>query len=175
MDFFDRLFRLRRRSGRRGPIKIPAVALLLLLATAARADVSGTVFVDLNQNGARDAGEPSRAGVVVSNGLDLVRTDAEGRYSLAKGPRGFVFITRPVGFDCERWYRRDVGDFALTQSPAEEEFFFVHMSDLHVFDRGDELIEEFGLGDPWWMPSTLVAWFTLRRMRPSHPTGTSAI
>ena len=138
--------------------------LLLLLATPALADLSGTVFVDLNRSGARDTGEPPRAGVVVSNGLDVVRTDAEGRYSLSEGPRGFVFVTRPAGFDCERWYRRDAGDFALTEQPAEEQFFFVHMSDLHVFDRGGELIEEFGLGDPWWAPSTLVAWFTLRRL-----------
>ena len=159
MDFSDPLFRLRR-----GPIKSPAVALLLLLATPALAAVSGIVFVDLNQNGVHDAGEPPRGNVVVSNGLDVVRTDAEGRYSLAKGPRGFVFVTRPAGFDCERWYRRQAGDFALTRQTAEEEFFFVHMSDLHVYDRSDELIEEFGLGDPWWAPSTLVAWFTLRRI-----------
>jgi 3',5'-cyclic AMP phosphodiesterase CpdA len=164
MDFFDQLFRLPRRSVRRGPITSAAVALMLLLATPAPADLSGSVFVDVNRNGVRDGGEPPRAGVAVSNGLDVVRTDAEGRYSLAKGPRGFIFLTRPAGFDCEDWYRRGPGDFALTQHPTEEEFFFVHMSDLHVFDRPGELIEEFGLGDPWWAPSTLVAWFTLRRI-----------
>jgi 3',5'-cyclic AMP phosphodiesterase CpdA len=164
MGFFDHLFRLRHGPVRRASIKSPIVALLLLLATPARADVSGTVFVDVNQSGVRDAGEPPRAGVAVSNGLDVVRTDAEGHYSLAKGPRGFVFVTRPAGFDCEEWYRRDPGDFALTQQTAEEELFFVQMSDLHVFDRPGELIEEFGLGDPWWAPSKLVAWFSLRRV-----------
>jgi hypothetical protein len=162
MEFLDHLFQWPRRSV--GPIGIPAVALLLLLATPALAEVSGTVFVDLNQSGVRDAGEPPRPGVVVSNGLDVVRTDTEGRYSLAKGPRGFVFVTRPAGFDCHEWYRRDAGDFALTQSPAEDEFFFVQMSDLHVFDRASELIEEFGLGDPWWAPSKLMAWLSLRRV-----------
>jgi hypothetical protein len=162
MDFFDHLSRWLRRSV--GPIKGPAVALLLLLATPAPAEVSGIVFVDLDQSGVREAGEPPAAGVAVSNGLDVVRTDAEGRYALAKGPRGFVFITRPAGFDCEAWYRRDPGDFALTPHPAEEEFFFVQMTDLHVFDRAGELIEEFGLGDPWWAPSKLVAWFSIRRM-----------
>jgi 3',5'-cyclic AMP phosphodiesterase CpdA len=140
------------------------LAFLLLLATPASAEISGIVFVDSNRNGVRDAGEPPRSGVAVSNGLDVVRTDAEGRYALAKGPRGFVFATRPAGFDCEEWYRRDPGDFALTRHPAAEEFFFVHMSDLHVFDRAGELIEEFGLGDPWWAPSKLVAWFSLRRV-----------
>jgi 3',5'-cyclic AMP phosphodiesterase CpdA len=161
MDFFAHLFR---RPRRRGSIESAVVAFLLLLATPASADVSGIVFIDVNQNGVRDAGEPPRAGVAVSNGLDVVRTDAEGRYSLAAGPRGFVFVTRPAGFDCEEWYRHDPGDFALTPHSAAEEFFFVHMSDLHVFDRAGELIEEFGLGDPWWAPSKLVAWFSLRRV-----------
>jgi hypothetical protein len=164
MNCFDHPFRLRRRSLSCGPTRFPLVILLLLLAAPALAEVSGIVFIDVNQNGVRDAGEPPRAGVVVSNGLDVVRTDAEGRYSLATGPRGFVFVTRPAGFDCEEWYRRDAGDFALTQDHAEDEFFFVQMSDLHVFERGSELIEEFGLGDPWWAPSKLVAWFSLRRV-----------
>jgi hypothetical protein len=164
MDLFDQIFRLGRGPDRRRWTDRLIVGFLLLLATPASADVSGIVFVDSNQNGVRDAGEPPRSGVAVSDGLDVVRTDAEGRYSLAKGPRGFVFVTRPDGFDCEEWYRRDGGDFALTHRPAQQEFFFVHMSDLHVFDRGGELIEEWGLDDSWWTPSTLVAWFTLRRM-----------
>jgi 3',5'-cyclic AMP phosphodiesterase CpdA len=146
-------------------MKSPIVALLLLLrlATPASADVSGIVFVDVNENGVRDAGEPPRAGVAVSNGLDVVTTDAEGHYSLAEGPRGFVFVTRPAGFECQEWYRSDGGDFALTPHPLEDEFFFVHMSDLHVFDRPSEIIEEWELDGPWWTSPILVAWFTLRR------------
>jgi 3',5'-cyclic AMP phosphodiesterase CpdA len=161
MGFLDHLLRWRRR---RAPIASRFAALLLLLATPAPAEVSGTVFVDANRNGARDPGEFPRPGVAVSNGLDLVRTDAEGRYARAEGRRGVDFVTRPAGFESEKWYRRGGGDFALTQRSAEEELFFVQMSDLHVFDRGSELIEEWGLGDPWWAPSTLVSWFTIRRM-----------
>jgi hypothetical protein len=164
MGIRDHFLRLQRGSGRSGAALSSFVALLLLLATPASAEVSGIVFFDANRNGVRDEGEPSRTGVAVSNGLDVVRTDAEGRYSLAEGPRGFVFVTRPAGFECAEWYRREAGDFALTSRPAEDAFFFVHMSDLHVFDRGSELIEEWGLDDPWWAPSTLVGWFTLRRM-----------
>lgn len=48
--------------------------------TAARADHSGTVFVDANANGWLDAGEVGRADVVVSNGRDVVRTDAVERW-----------------------------------------------------------------------------------------------
>jgi len=162
MDFSDHLLRWLHRSI--GPITGASAALLLLLAIPAPAETSGIVFIDLNQSGVREAGEPAVSGVAVSNGLDVVRTDAEGRYLLAKGPRGFIFVTRPAGFDCEKWYRRDPGDFALTPRPAAEEFFFVQMTDLHVYDRASELIEEFGLGDPWWAPSKLVAWFSLRRV-----------
>jgi len=161
MDFFDELLRWRRRSA--GSSTIPAVAILLLLATPAHAEISGTVFVDANRNGVRDAGEPPRMNVAVSNGLDVVRTDANGRYSLPLGPRGFVFVTRPAGFECAKWYRRDAGDFALTRRPAKQDFFFAHMTDLHVFEQASQLIEEWGLGDPWWAPSRLIAWFTLRR------------
>ena len=162
MDALHHLYGWRRRSA--GPIAFPAVALLLLLATPALAELSGTVFVDSNANGVRDVGEPPHVNVVVSNGLDVVRTNAEGRYTLPRGPRGFVFVTRPAGFECAKWYRRDAGDFALTPRPAKQDFFFVHMTDLHVYDRPGALVEEFGLGDPWWAPSKLVAWFTLRRV-----------
>ena len=43
---------------------------------------TGTVFEDRNGNRLRDAGEPGLAGVLVSNGLEVVRSDPEGRYSL---------------------------------------------------------------------------------------------
>ncbi|MCB0072207.1 MAG: hypothetical protein KDE20_12145, partial [Caldilineaceae bacterium] len=72
----------------------PALALVLalgLLAGAAvdgsaaplrQADdaVTGIVFADTNRNGLFDADETGVADVPVSNGLDVVLTDAEGRY-----------------------------------------------------------------------------------------------
>ena len=141
-----------------------ALLVALLLATPAAAGLSGVVFVDANGNGVLDPGEPRRPGVVVSNGLEVATTDAEGGYSLTEGPRGFAFVTRPADFDCEGWYRRDAGDFALRPREAEDEFFFIHMSDLHVFDRSSEVIEEYELDGSWWTPSLLAAWFTLRRV-----------
>ncbi|MFM8397667.1 MAG: metallophosphoesterase N-terminal domain-containing protein, partial [Pirellula sp.] len=36
--------------------------------------------------------------VKVSNGLDIVRTDAEGRYQLPLGDEGQVFVIKPAGY-----------------------------------------------------------------------------
>jgi hypothetical protein len=58
----------------------------------------GVVFDDRNGNGARDAGEPGIAGVRVSNGEDVVQTDADGRYELDVTDETVVFITKPRGW-----------------------------------------------------------------------------
>ncbi len=141
------------------------IALLLgLLATAVHADVTGVVFVDLDRDSLQGAHEPTLPGVAVSNGEEVVTTDAAGRYQLPDvGPRGLVFVTRPDGFDCERWYSRSGGDFALAPR-GEESGFFVHYSDPHVYDHPDEFIAEYELSGPWWAPRFLVAWLTLQRL-----------
>lgn len=58
----------------------------------------GTVFVDGNGNGEPDNGEPGVAGVSVSNGCEVVRTDAEGRYEISLAPAQILFISQPAGY-----------------------------------------------------------------------------
>jgi len=58
----------------------------------------GTVFEDLNGNGRLDPGEPGIAGVLVSNGEDVVKTDAEGRYALPIDDDTIVFVIQPPGW-----------------------------------------------------------------------------
>jgi hypothetical protein len=60
------------------------ILLLLITAMALVQHVSGqtatgSVFADLNQNGTKDKGEKGIPGVGVSNGIEVVLTDAEGR------------------------------------------------------------------------------------------------
>ena len=43
----------------------------------------GVVFHDQNGNGARESNEPGIANIRVSNGLDIVSTNAQGNYELA--------------------------------------------------------------------------------------------
>ena len=59
---------------------------------------TGVVYHDLNGNGLRDPGEKGRAGVCVSNGGEVVPTDAEGRYRLPAGVDTVIFVIKPAGW-----------------------------------------------------------------------------
>lgn len=58
------------------------------------AEVRGTLYADLNFNGARDAGEPALAGWTVElvGGGKTVVTDANGAYSITGVPVGSYFV-----------------------------------------------------------------------------------
>ena len=79
---------------------IAGAVLALGPATSARADETarGVVFRDLDGDAVRDPGESGLADVRVSNGRDIVQTDAEGRYSLSVRPGDVLFVTKPAGF-----------------------------------------------------------------------------
>lgn len=59
---------------------------------------AGVVFGDANGNGMRDPGESGIAGVAVSNGHEVVRTDANGRYSLQMRAGQTIFVVKPAGW-----------------------------------------------------------------------------
>jgi len=75
---------------------------------------TGIVFDDTNDNNERDTGEPGVPDVSVSNGREVVRTDAQGRWSLGVTDETILFITKPVG------YMVPVNDVQLPQ------FYYVH-------------------------------------------------
>lgn len=61
-----------------------------------RTGVAGTVFLDRNLNGVRDAGEPVVPGITVQVGNGWARTDADGRYRVWDlAP----FVAMPVSID----------------------------------------------------------------------------
>ena len=64
--------------------------------TASRAQ--GVVFDDADRNGRLDPGERGVEGVKVSNGLDVVLTDADGRYTLPARADMTVFVIQPEGW-----------------------------------------------------------------------------
>jgi hypothetical protein len=59
---------------------------------------SGVVFEDVDRNGERGPGEPLVAGVVVSNGCDVVLTDLDGGYEIGLAPGQILFISQPSGY-----------------------------------------------------------------------------
>jgi len=144
--------------------------ILSLVSQPALAVVEGVVYVDEDADGVRDADEPGRAGILVSNGRDVVTTDESGHYRILEG-KDFVYITRPSGFICNEWYRRDGGDFALVRVPQADEFFFVQVSDAHVYQRIDDFEQYSSPKPPWWMPQLAVDWLTLRFLASTYTDG----
>ena len=142
-----------------------AVGLLLggVTATAAGAEegFSGQVFVDTDGDGLRGPGEPPLPGIAVTNGLEVVRTDADGRYALPHRDAGFVALTRPAGFAAPRWYAKGSADFGLRPVPGPADAFFVQVSDSHVYDRIEDFERYSMPGFPSWIPGFARDWLTL--------------
>ncbi len=64
-------------------------------ATLGEELASGHVYHDANENGTMDGNETGIGGVFVSNGLDLVQTDANGRYSIPVDDDAIIFVIKP--------------------------------------------------------------------------------
>jgi predicted MPP superfamily phosphohydrolase len=98
--------------------------------------VVGAVYLDGNANGVRDTGEPGIEGVVVSDQVQVVTTDRDGRYSLSARGYGLVFVSQPDGYASVGpfWRRADPAgtDFGLTARQTSSTFTFVHASDTHL-------------------------------------------
>ncbi len=120
--------------------------------------VKGYVYDDANGNSRRDGREKGVASVVVSNGRDVVLTDAKGFYQLPLEGDGVVFVVKPSGYavptDADNlprfyYFHRPEGsppgmkhpgfaptgplpssvDFALRKSPEPDDFSFFLFGD----------------------------------------------
>jgi hypothetical protein len=131
---------------------IASTLLLALLAGSAAAqgtERTGVVFLDRNANGARDAGEPGVAGVLVSDQRDVTVTDSAGRFRVPGTASGIVFVTVPNGHRSVgpfwRNTKTDAGAiaFALAPAPRVTSFTFVHASDTHISDASRPRMQRF--------------------------------
>jgi C terminal of Calcineurin-like phosphoesterase/N terminal of Calcineurin-like phosphoesterase len=59
--------------------------------------VSGIVY-ESSSGGSRQAGERGIEGILVSNGRDAVRTNADGRYQLPIDDEAVIFVIKPPGY-----------------------------------------------------------------------------
>jgi hypothetical protein len=59
---------------------------------------TGVVFEDRSGTGRRQPGDPGIAGVLVSNGREVVKTDANGRYALPVADETIIFVVKPTGY-----------------------------------------------------------------------------
>lgn len=79
-----------------------ALALAPLAAHAQAAppagQVTGIVYEDRGAKGRRGPDDPGLPDVLVSNGREVARTDAQGRYTLPIGDEAVIFVVKPTGF-----------------------------------------------------------------------------
>lgn len=133
---------------------------MTLLAVSAQfaltvaAPYSGKVFVDENRNGIYDTGEKRLAGICVSDGLHVVKTDRNGQFTLPGHNRErFIFITTPSGYKTHNNYYRRISesttsyDFGLIPFPGQANqdgsHRFIHISDTEIGEEvgHDEWVE----------------------------------
>lgn len=67
-------------------------------AKSRRDTVKGVVFESRTGSVARQAGDPGLAGVLVSNGREIVRTGADGAYTLPAVDGAAIFVIKPSGY-----------------------------------------------------------------------------
>lgn len=64
----------------------------------ASVEITGLVFLDINKNGTQDSNEQGIKDILVSNGIDIVKTDQKGNFSLKRVGHLPVFIIKPSGY-----------------------------------------------------------------------------
>ncbi len=79
-------------------ILLTLVGIMSVFSLIAQTTATGYVYEDTNENGQRDRREQGIAGVAVSNGVDVVLTDANGRYQLPVYDDNILFVIKPSGY-----------------------------------------------------------------------------
>lgn len=79
-------------------IKFLVPCLLVSALAYSQTSVSGYVFEDINRNQKKENREKGIEGVAVSNGVQVVLTDKNGRYSLPIEENQTVFVIKPSGY-----------------------------------------------------------------------------
>lgn len=121
--------------------KIPLLLSVCLFSFASYAtSISGYVFHDKNNNGIKDKNEEGIKGVAISDQLNVVQTNNDGKYQIneTKG-YGFIFISIPDGYKPAKLYYQKTSDaingtidFPLIKTSIPTEFNFIHASDTHL-------------------------------------------
>ncbi|TWD83160.1 outer membrane protein assembly factor BamB [Kribbella amoyensis] len=145
-------------------VAVPLTGVIADAVDAPSATISGTVFEDRDNDNRFDQGETPLAGVSVSDGQQIVVTDAQGHYSFSTDVErrdvDLVFVNQPSGYSVgtddtmtPRFYRNlgrlaagdsQLADFGLRKDKqsANGGFTFGNVADPHVNAQLPEQITE---------------------------------
>ncbi len=107
--------------------------------------ILATTFIDVNGNSIYDPGvDKPLSGLAVSNGVDIVLTDIEGKALIDKGPYSIVFAIKPSGYKpVTPWYvgvsDRDRVYFGFRETVEGNELFIAWITDTHLASSSKEV------------------------------------
>lgn len=119
------------------------IVVFWLLPFYSIAQLDGVVFIDTNGNGKMDANEKGLEGAVLSDGLNVVRSGADGSFQLEGWEKErFVTLYRGGNYSCVDYYipihpETRSYQFAVQSSARENAFSFVQISDTETFEFRD--------------------------------------
>ena len=104
--------------------------------------VSGTIYLDQNQNGKQDTCEPGIKNVLVSDGFRIAKTNGRGNFKLKTKVGRQIFPILPAGysFSGDLWWHdlEEDGDqkieFGLLDTPIKKKFRGLVIGDIQVND-----------------------------------------
>ena len=164
--------------------RIPTLSGALLglaLSAGGAQQITGSVYVDGNGNGKRDATERGLAGVAVSNQDTVVATDASGTFRIPRGRSAILFVSVPDGYRAQGSFWRAVADtagavsFGLRPTGRVRDFSFVHASDTHISPASADRTRRLGVLVDSLSPAFLIVTGDLVRdaLRVGEPEATS--
>ncbi|MCP5063495.1 MAG: hypothetical protein GY936_13665 [Ignavibacteriae bacterium] len=71
---------------------------VIMISNLFAQSASGYVFHDVNKNGRKDVGEEGVSGISVSNGTEVIQTDADGKWSLSVTDDTGIFLIKPANY-----------------------------------------------------------------------------
>ncbi len=125
------------------------------LVIQTEAAYTGRVFIDKNKNGVLDRDEKGLEDVMVSDGLHVVKTFADGSFRLPGHEKErFIFITTPSGYKTDNSYYQLINpgkpsyNFALQSYDRgiqkDGSHRFIHITDTEIFntDRQEDWVND---------------------------------
>ncbi len=127
---------------------ISAITVILFTIGNLYAQYTGRVYVDTNGNGQYDKNEKGVKDVVVSDGLNVTKTNADGTFKLSGHNRErFIFITTPSGYQTINTHYKAIDkqtgnyDFGLKHSEGRiaqnGSHKFIQLTDTEIFNTKD--------------------------------------
>lgn len=120
---------------------------LLLFSNRLHAQtITGYVFEDINKNGTKENNEPGIKGVAVSDQVDVVLTNDEGKYQISNKGNGIIFISVPNGYKTNAFWKNTISssiDFSVSKAFSPSSFQFIHASDTHISEKSVDRMDKF--------------------------------